>query len=663
MEDIVALLFGAVIIMFFSYERFNRVTYDGGQQLKRLISILSPDKLRARRIVVNAYLFYALTLEVIYFFLCIYAKLLPALGGPNLMSTEVGASKLPSGASETATSLVEGFDQATELWVRALSTSDAALVANPSFDIGIPPTVSLATALIIVGLAPSFPVLQRFEDWLRGAAHRLAGIPTHIISVAEDLRRNDSGILGDGPTKEGRLLVPEGNWERMKHYQNAAKDQLTAPDDFKRDLKLIFALSAWILDRRLKTRNSKERQRFDRLEEELRRRTSELVLQLDEKSGYRLGNSAEKPEEDSDETDERKRASWERLAETADDLADDLYILLALFVEHEVLVFGGSPQDNSRQQELKKPASPRQQELALEKMEEVLGDHATPGQVRSYTMVSLWWTAGVTLLISLLWSLVPGAYEYELQFGSQRNVYWRVLDYTFDGSISLFMPVLVALAMRDGGLQSRNWCDIKAHWTVRLPQMALVFVVSWAVASLFRIGIVLWQSVLAGGANIHGSLLWPSVRTTFEYNAPAMVRGAVLGLLVIGLLDERVARRARPDATRGRTSSLWLAARAAAIMAFWAGVTRALTAWSAAVNALPPRSGLDDIDRGLIVYSMLFSAIVGFFVVHCVAEAVFAQRRVSGDKAKSGISDQGDQVATAGSAPAAPTSGIPAAGE
>ncbi|WP_132523023.1 hypothetical protein [Rhizobium sp. BK376] len=131
MEDVAALFFGAIIIMFFSYERFNRVTYDGGPQLKRLITILSPDRLRARRVVVNAYLFYALALEVIYFFLCIYAKPLPALGGPNLLSAEVGASKLPTDSSETANSLVNGFDQATDLWVRTLSTSDAALAANP----------------------------------------------------------------------------------------------------------------------------------------------------------------------------------------------------------------------------------------------------------------------------------------------------------------------------------------------------------------------------------------------------------------------------------------------------------------------------------------------------------------------------------------------------
>ncbi|KAA0697882.1 hypothetical protein DTW90_17215 [Neorhizobium sp. P12A] len=85
----------------------------------------------------------------------------------------------------------------------------------------------------------------------------------------------------------------------------------------------------------------------------------------------------------------------------------------------------------------------------------------------------------MTVLVLLLWSLFLGGYQYELQFNAAGDVYWRSLNYIFDGSISLFIPVLLALALRAAGLQSRSWYGKKAHWTMRLPQMVLVFLVSW----------------------------------------------------------------------------------------------------------------------------------------------------------------------------------------
>ncbi|MGO7919427.1 hypothetical protein ACC755_09685 [Rhizobium ruizarguesonis] len=616
MQDVGALLFGATIIMFFSYERFNRATYDGGQQLKRLVDLLSPDKLRARRVVLNAYLFYALTLVVIYLLFCVYAKLLPVLGGPNLFSAEIGANKLPSGSSETASNLVGGFNKALELWTASLS--DPSVAAVPKFDIGIPPTVSLTIALIMVGLAPSFPVLQRFEDWLRGAAHRLAGIPTHVIGIGEDLRRNDVGILADKDSVKGsNLLIATGNWDRMKKYESAAEKELTAPDFFKRDLQIIFAICSWILERRLKLRNSKERQRFERLEEELHRRTNDLIQQLDERAGYRLGISSEKtPNESEDEVTERERASWERLAENADDLADDLCILLALYVEHEIIVMDGASTG--------KPSL--QQDLAFARLKNFLGNLSAPTHVRSYAMVSLAWTVSVTLVIFLLWSLVPGKYETALQVGNSGDVYRRALTYMFNATISYGMPAVVALALRDGGLQARRWQRIWSHWTLRMPQTAIVFFVSWAVATLFLVGLELWKIAVTQGSGADEVSIWWSLRTSFEYNAPITARGALLAMLIIRLLDVKLEIERAPSAV-DPPSSFFVGIRAALLMAVCGAVTRYANAWSAAINAIQPRPGLDSIDWGLIVYSALSSAIVGFIVIFCIAETVFRHDR------------------------------------
>ena len=98
MNEVLALLFGAGIIVLFSYDRFNLATYDGEGRLDRLITLLSPDKLRARGTVLTAYAFYVGMLLVTYLILCAYAEILPVLGGQDLRP-EVGAAELPSAAA------------------------------------------------------------------------------------------------------------------------------------------------------------------------------------------------------------------------------------------------------------------------------------------------------------------------------------------------------------------------------------------------------------------------------------------------------------------------------------------------------------------------------------------------------------------------------------
>jgi len=626
MQDIVALLFGAVIIMFFSYERFNRTTYDGGQQLKRLINLLTPDKMRARRVVLNAYLAYAFTLEMIYFFMCAYANMLTIIGAPDFSSADVGADKLPAASTEPAAAIVESFGKASEQWVQALSSAPD-LGQPETFNLGIPPSVSLAIALTIVGLAPSFPVLQRFEDWMRGAAHRLAGIPTRVINVAEDIRRNSLDLAESDPATYGKLLIPWGYWERIAFYPKAADNQLTAPDEFKHDLELIFATNAWILDRKLKLANGRERQRFGQVEEELRRRTEALILQLDEKSGFRSVTRASDQQDrtattavlekgSGAEPQELTRSSWERLAVDVDDLADDLCILLALYIEHEMIEFievGEASTSNSG----------RQQDQAYARLRKFLGPQSTPSHIPSYAMVALLWTYGVTLFITFLWSLFPGNYEIELQLGSPQGVYWRVFTYAFYAVNAYGIPVTVALAIRDGALQSRRWRNVwTAPWTVRLPQSAAVFFLSWMVAVLFSIGIGIWQTAIANGWGVDTTMA-TQLRLLFEYNAPIPLRGAVLALIIIKILDARLVSGTSETARiRSMSTSLSSAMLAALIMGVSGGFFRYLTSLSSIMNGPLARGSLDDIDRGLIVYSALSTALVGFFVVFCLAEVV-----------------------------------------
>nr|WP_319386495.1 hypothetical protein [uncultured Roseibium sp.] len=664
MPDLVALLFGALIIGVFSYERFNKATYGSRRQLERLVDLLTPDKLRARKTVFHAYTFYALTMLLIYFFLCAYAEVIPYLGGPDILADTVGASQLPTAPTEEAAGSTVGFvplsNNESVFWAQPLSSETGPAEKRNFLDIGIDPSISLTIALIIVGLAPTFPVLQRFEDWMRSAAHRLAGIPTRVIGAGEDLQRNSIQLRDEGDEDndipKNSLLIPRGHWERIRHYSQAAGGQLADPQDFHEDLDLIFSISSWILDRKLKLANASQREEFDKLEAALTRRRDVLLLELDEKSSYQAGETAAAPEKadataeadapqegngsgENPAATEKKRASWERLAEEADHLADDLCILLALYVEHEIII----PDSGAQRLEKNATSSVRQQILAKKKLEAFLSDlfneHAGPVHSRSHAMLTILWSAGITVSLALAWSVFPGPYETALQSGSAGSPYWRALGYATTSFNSFCVPIIIALALRDGARQTHRWRNMsQAHWTKRLPQAAALVFVSWAVATLFIIGLVLWRSAIeSGGWEENQRTVWATLQASFEYNAPTPLRGAVLALILVVLLDAATSLSRAEVSQKTMAWSRGWAIRAAILMGLCGGATRFLTSWASALNRSAEQPQLDAIDHGLIAYAAIYSAILGFLVVFCVAEALQNQRRrQSGVSTKSG---------------------------
>lgn len=621
MPDSLALPFGAVIVIFFAYERFNSAGYEGAQQFERLVAYLTPDKLRARRVILRAYLFYAACLVAIYLFLCTYAEVLPQLGGPDLTKDNIGASSI--GAQEAP----------------GAAPVDTAETRR---GLDIEPSVALTIALIMVGLAPSFPILQRFEHWMRNTAHRLAGIPTRVIEMAETLRQNrfDFEVPEANPVPADTLLIRRGDWQRLAHYQRAGGSRLAAPEDFREDLEVIFAISTWILDHKLKLSGTQDRLRLQPLEAALRKRSEALIEALDEKSGYA---QADRPPTDgtaaatpaaaaAPEAAARARGGWERLAREAEDLADDLCVLLALYLEHEIITPGahtaaGLPVSLGAQANGKPHGSLHQHALAKAKLEEFLGlrggGRGGPTVPQSHVVVTWLWTLGVVIVVSLAWSQWPGGLEAEMQRGSAGSGYSRALDYAFNAFGSYCIPMIVALSLRDGGLQARRWSNLwTAHWTRTLPQAVLLVVASWAVATLILIAAIFWLASFSPATQDP----WAFLGFQFEYLAPATLRGAAFALIVMMLLDAQLvgarSLRLRPV----WLSSLLWAAGSAAVMALIGGFARYMSAWAGARRAVPPRVELDAIDRGLIVYAALYAAIIAFLVVYCLAEALLSSR-------------------------------------
>lgn len=653
MSEIGALLFGAVIIVFFSYERFNRVSYEGNGRLERLVYLLSPDKLRARRIVLRAYFVYVATQLMLYLFFCAYAEVLPLIGGPVLGGGDIGASELPTVATEAAATAATGYSPDSDLisWNQPLGAVEE---PSPGWTLGIAPEVSLAVALIMVGLAPSFPILQRFEAWMRDATHRLAGIPTHVIGAAEDLRRRtlDIGLKksGTGRAADPRpALLPRGDLERLKVYMEAEGGKLRAPLDFRNDLIIIFAVSDWVLSRGLKLSHLEVRHRFEPLERELAERAESLILALDERSGFHRSGPpqpvVQEPAEEAPE-DVRQGANWERLAGDAEKLADDMCLLLALYNEHGIIDLEAEdiPDTDSATETVRKHG------LALESLRKFFqsgnGD-AVPHVPASNTLPAWIWSTAAVLAVTFLWySLGPGRLEVGL-VGYSGSFFLRSLSELISAFNIFAIPMIVSLGIRDGGLHTHRWNYMsRLHWTQWLPQAALVLSASWVVATVIIGGLVLWSPRTVGSWNFEELL------AVFAFNGPIVLRGAILSLIVICVLDSPVARR--PDRHRAsRWRSLVWALRAAVLMGLVGALTRILNTKVAASSARPPRLWPDGIDYGLIVYATGYSALIGFVVVFCVAEAVqnpqrrFGARTTPGGESKSGTGQRRAKEAAA----------------
>lgn len=633
MPDLIALLVGATIVLCFSYERFNRTTDEAGQKLQRLVSLLTPDKLRSRRVVLNAYAFYAITFLLIYLVLCAYAELIPTLGGPDL---GVGARTLPPlKNTEEATAEASPLTAGRGIVDTIFGAGGSPAQSDSSFDINLNPSVSFGVALMIVGLAPAFPILQRFEGWLRGAAHRLAGIPTRVLTIRDELRSEKLNVAlaaGDEIPND-TLVIPRGDWLRLAHYRKATKSVIEIGEDFHQDLMLIFAMSAWILDHRLKLENPHERERFLQLEDELKQRKELLASALDEKTrlGLKVRQAADNGKktvtEGGDEPVKARTLSWDRLSDLSDQLADDICILLAVYTEHEIIVAGHASGSSDPTQ----TNSAEQRRLARQKVEEFLKDHLSdeggPARSRSYTVIAGLWAFSVVGLVTITWSIFPGSIEFYLQNGSTGTAAWRMITYTATAFSAFCMPIATALAIRDGSRQLRHWRNLwTADWTIFVPQVALVALVSWMLATLFILGTALWYAGVAFGWDENASSPWATLKLSFLFNAATPVRGAVLGLIIITLLDRwRAGKWSSKSPPLHRTNLAW-ACGSGALLAVVGGLTRFASSKAGALQAAVPREGLNDVDYGLIFYAALYSAIVGFLVMLCISEVLRNQR-------------------------------------
>lgn len=653
MSDLAALIYGGGILVAFSYTRFNRISYETGRRLDRLVNFLTPDKLRARRQVGFAYFIYTLVLVLTYLVLCAYADLLLPLIGAQAILPDQGASGLPAPAGNgqsiavpSATAdvdaiLTTGFaplgEPVIKYWTDELQPSETVTTNKGDSDSFIEPQISLGLALIMVGLAPAIPALERADEWLRMVAHRMAGIPTWVIDASDNLRSN-AGVLGIFRKKNGKiednekeeetkqrvsaLMVSPSDVELMRKLRDEARLSLGNFDDFCLNIEVIFVAAAWFLDENLHVSNSGDKLRFTEMEDELRRRKDALISMAE---------------------GELSRENLENLAVEADLLASDFCVLIALYDEHGVIQpFSRRPSANARQKEARE---------RLQEFLKVLHDSRTEPMLRQRgTTLALFWTLAIVMTWTAAWALLwPGAAEFNLIMSKmESSPYERMLNYSASAFNSYGLAIIVAITLRwlrdtdETGDGLWNWENLRypSHWTRWLPQAAMLVFAAWAFSTLMMLATYVFLSGLLKHP-AKAEEVWVFVQLSFEYNSPVALRGAILSLMVVILLDAR--QRLWIDAFRykrgenpRRTDPLRLARNArvwselslgnsfvwATIGAVVMMMTGALTRYLSFLAASRGNRAFDAIDAGLMIWATLNCTILGALVMFCVSEAL-----------------------------------------
>lgn len=596
-----SLLFGAAIITHFAYRRFHEANLDTQVELGRLHELLSVDAMRTQSVVRLSLICYTMGLLTIYVLLTAYVLL------------------VPSGIAE-------------------LTASTQGVVGGqiphlPELGRGLG-AVPLGVALVIVGLGTSFPYVRKVEEWLRGACHRLAGIPTKVLDHARALHRMDR-IGEDG------VPLPLLSHDDQKVLQQVRARLSGDSDECGRDLALIAAVSEWVLRRRVIHADPPARRQFLKLETQLLdrkialfRRLRAMLTAAAGQPGPALQHGAGEDSRADPPDSSTPAVDWGGIRGDAELLADDMCMLLALYREHQIILpasvvpAAGSGDARGRN----KSPGDHARAILVDFVSHGDSDMDKGAVAARMAILAVAWSFGVIVIICVLWAALPGTHEARIAFPGNPargnlGVPERLLTYLSNGIFAYFIPVVIGVAIWQGATAAGSWNDgLRGHWTSSQPRALMLILSGWLVATLLLSGVHIWWSASrAGWAVSERDSLNTLIRVSGAV-APTALRGAFLAALVVECLDRYWQKGAAAPDRHAR--SITAALRAALIL----GVAGVLTRWlvieiniGAAVTTAIRRQ-VDEYDRGLMAYAGALSALIAFVLIYGLSEALRTSR-------------------------------------
>lgn len=582
------LLFGAAVIVYHAYDRFKDASYETHAELERLHSLLSVDRMRTVSVVRLALVSYVTGLLIIYVLATAYVFLVPSNIGDLVASGASLTAALPQIVGGTA----PGADPSSR-------------------DLG---AIPIGVALVIVGLGTSLPYVKNIEIWLRGACHRLAGIPTKVLDHANALRSATFDSPGAG---DGLPLLTQLDRDTIRQAGGAPEDELS------RDLRLIAGVAEWVLRRGAIPGGPAIRRQFHPLEVALLDRKTKLFRQLRERNAppsVAAGAAAPAPD------DKPVPAALDSLATDADLLADDMCLLLALYREHGIipLLPRAAPEQGIES------SSAKARRLLIEFVDNGEQAHDFAADAARLALRALSWTLGIIVAICVIWAALPGVYELQINFPTNPLRYKlgipaRIWNFLSIGIFAFFVPAAIAIGIWHGATASGSWkAGLGDHWGDAIPRLLLMFLAGWLVGTLLMTGLNIWSGATRGSWAATGAQSLSQLYGMASNAAPTVLRGAFLGMLVVECLDR--VWRCRPKAAGAkdgadqhdcRDARLSWALRAGAIMAAAGAATRALLILMTIHSGgdLVSRRQFDSFDWGLVVYAGAFSGLIGFFLI------------------------------------------------
>lgn len=516
---LVALLFGAVSVWFHAINQFNRSTYDQSKEFYRLLDKLRPSDLRKGDVYRQAFLFYAVILTLIYLAVVAlltvpglqqFAELIPGL---STLGQSVGAAELPKPEYVAGVAFDEagGFEDLKGV--------------DPGS--GLSAAIPLAVGLAVVGLAPNVPGLHRLEEFVRSTAHRLSGIPTHLVAAALALRHKS--LITAQETGQG---LQASDWERIRVYAKTLDQNVENAERFRSDVTKIIILRRWILEQALFAPYLPISTKYRLAEADVRARVAALVGDLDRASGY----AAEESKAGDAPPESRARPDWPALIAAAEDTVEDLCLLVVLYEEHHALqMTRQDPTETEGGERLR--AARNYLDSISDLMEQANIDNVASGLFSRLTLA--------ILLVALAGSLVTGWIFLAggLDPGSRTlGLAKHTLTITLSAAVTYVPALFFTLTFQQSQYVSvppvwENAFTERARRSRFVPQLVICALIAVLVAFFFRVGYHLYVVISAVGIEAVRERLWQVIDYAVVQEFMFALQGGAVAVAAVLMID------------------------------------------------------------------------------------------------------------------------------
>lgn len=295
----IAFVFGAVLIAFFAFDRFNRRSFEPDSLDYRVLKEVAPMELRARDLMMRAYILYVSALLGIYVALTFFGQII------------------------------------FELW-NPIATAGFQFDKSPvDFD---SPQWPLLVSFGMAGVLPMIKPLDAVEGSLRRWSHKSVGIPIKVRENTTRLKRTLTEYLND---QRGALAGSVD--ERAPKWLETHVTDRSAIERAYESRDLVACLLGWMMVERTYWPGTDVRAKLLHLETDAIKEAQVAVEDFDElmeqdydKAPTPTSYSKSLPDQDRLLL-HRKRLDrhWEQLNERLDRLSDELSAILAVYIERD----------------------------------------------------------------------------------------------------------------------------------------------------------------------------------------------------------------------------------------------------------------------------------------------------------------------------------------